>query len=62
MEGLTTEPFWKYQELPPFLLPELIKLDLVKASDSELSRVMRFWLRRPGLTLRESTALIVLAL
>ena len=60
--GLTTEPVWKYQELPPFLLPELIKLDFVEASDSELSRVMWFWLRRPRLTLHESTALIVLAL
>ena len=60
--GLTTEPVWKYQELPPFLLLELIKLDLVEASDSELSRVMWFWLRRPRLTLHESTALIVLAL
>jgi hypothetical protein len=60
--GLTTEPVWKYQELPPLLLPELIKLDLVEASDSELSRVMWFWLRRPRLTLHESTALIVSAL
>ena len=60
--GLTTEPVWKYQELPPFLLPELIKLDLVEASDSELSRVIWLWLRRPKLTLHESTALIVLAL
>jgi hypothetical protein len=59
---LTTEPVWKYQELPPFLLPELIKLDLIEASDSELSRVMRFWLRRPRLTLHESTALIVVVL
>src|SRR5208283_1565144 len=60
--GLTTEPVWKYQELPPFLSPELIKLDLVEASDSELSRVMWFWMRPPRLTLHESTALIVLAL
>jgi hypothetical protein len=60
--GLTTEPVWKYQELPPFLLPELIELDLVEADDSELSRVMWFWLRRPRLMLHESTALIVLAL
>ena len=60
--GLTAEPVWKYQESPPFLLPELIKLDLVEASDSELSRVMWFWLRRPRLTLYESTALIVVAL
>jgi hypothetical protein len=60
--GLTTEPVWKYQKLPPFLLPELIKLDLVEASDSELSRVMWFWLRRPRRTLPESTALIVVAL
>src|SRR5271167_4286961 len=27
--SLTTGPVWKYQELPHFLLPELIKLDLV---------------------------------
>jgi hypothetical protein len=60
--GLTTEPVWRYQELPPFLLPELIKLDLVEASDSELSRVMWFWLRRPGPALHESAALIFLAL
>ena len=60
--GLTAEPVWKYQELPPFLLPELIKLDLVEASDSELSRVMWFWLRRPRLTLHESTEFIVVAL
>ena len=59
--SLTAEPVRKYQELPPFLLPELIKLDLVEASDSELSRVMWFWLRRPRLTLHESTALVVLA-
>jgi hypothetical protein len=59
---LTTEPVWKYQELPPFLLPELMKLDLVEASDSELSRVMWFWLRRPRLTLHESTEFIVVAL
>jgi membrane protein YdbS with pleckstrin-like domain len=39
-----------------------MKRDLVEASDSELSRVMWFWLRRPGLALHESTALIVLAL
>jgi hypothetical protein len=57
--GLTTEPIWKYQELPPFLLPELIKLDLVKASDSELSRAMWFWLRRPELTFHASAALLV---
>jgi hypothetical protein len=58
--GLTREPVWKYQELPPFLLPELRELDLVEASDSELSRVMWFWLRRPRLTLDGSTALFVL--
>ena len=46
--GLTTEPVWKYQELPPFLLPELIKLDLVEASDSELSRVIWFCCAGPG--------------
>jgi hypothetical protein len=60
--GLTTEPIWKYQESPPFQLPELITLDLVEAGDSELSRVIWFWLRRPRLTFHESIALIVLAL
>jgi hypothetical protein len=60
--GLTTEPIWKYQESPPFRLPELITLDLVEAGDSELSRVIWFWLRRPRLTFHESIALIVLAL
>ena len=59
---LTTEPVWKYQELPPFLLPELIRLDLLEASDSELSRVMWFWLRQPRLTLHKSSALLVVAL
>lgn len=39
---LTTEPVWKYQELPPFLLSQLTNLDLLEASDSELSRVIWF--------------------
>ena len=59
---LTTEPVWKYQQLPPFLLPELMKLDLVEACDAELARVMWFWLRRPRPRLHESTVLIVFAL
>ena len=59
---LTTEPVWKYQESPPLLLPDLIKLDLVEACDSELPRAMWFWLRRSRLTLHEGTALIVVAL
>jgi hypothetical protein len=59
---LTREPVWKYRELPPFLFPELIKLDLVEAGDSELSRVMWFWFRRPRLALHKGTALIVVAL
>jgi hypothetical protein len=60
--GLTTEPVGKYQELPPFLLPELIKLDLVEAGDSEFSRVMWFWSRPPKPTLSESAALVIAAL
>jgi hypothetical protein len=56
---LISEPVWKYQELPPFLLPELTTRDLIQASDSELSRAMWFWLRRPKLAPHESATLIV---
>jgi uncharacterized membrane protein YccC len=60
--NLITEPVWKYEELPPFLLSQVTKLDLLEASDLELSRVMWFWLRRPKLMFHDRTALMAVAL
>ena len=59
---LITEPVWKYEELPPFLLSQLTESDLLEASDSELARVIWFWCRRPNLMFHDSTALVVVAL
>ena len=57
---LTAEPVWQYQELPPFRLPQLRKLNWHGADDSELSRAIWFWLRRPKSTLYESSTALVL--
>ena len=59
---LTTEPVWKYEELPPFLLSQVTESDLLEASESELARAIWFWLRRPKLRFRESAALMIVAL
>lgn len=59
---LTTEPVWKYEELPPFMLSQLTKFDLFEAGDSELSRAIWFWFRRPKLTFYDSAALVIVAL
>ena len=59
---LTTEPDWKYDELPPFLLSQLTESDLFEASDSELARVIWFWCRRPKLMFHDSAALAIVAL
>jgi hypothetical protein len=59
---LITEPVWKYEELPPLLLSQVTKLDLLEASDAELSRAMWFWLRRPKLMFHESAALMMLCI
>jgi hypothetical protein len=59
---LTTEPDWKYDELPPFLLSQLSESDLSEASDSELARVIWFWCRRPKLKFHDSAALVIVAL
>jgi hypothetical protein len=59
---LTTEPVWKYEELPPFLLSQVTERDLVEASDSELARVIWFWCRRPHLMFHESAVLMIAAL
>ena len=59
---LTTEPVWKYDELPPFRLSQLAKLDLFEANVEELARAIWFWCRRPKLTFHDSAAPIVVAL
>jgi hypothetical protein len=59
---LTTEPDWKYDELPPFRLSQLSEIDLLEASDSELARVIWFWCRRPKLKFHDSAALVIVAL
>src|ERR1700739_1922052 len=59
---LTSEPLWKYKELPPLLLAEVTKLDLFEIGDTELARAHWFWSRRPKLSLHESTALLVMGL
>jgi hypothetical protein len=59
---LITEPAWKYQEFPPYLLSQETKLDLLEASDSELSRAIWFWSRRPKLIFNHSAELMIVAL
>jgi hypothetical protein len=59
---LTTEPVWKYEELPPLLLRQLTKLDLFEVGDTELARAIWFWCRRPKLIFHDSTAPIIVAL
>jgi len=60
---LTTEPVWKYEELPPFLLPELIELDSSEVNDAECSRAIWFWShRRAKPALHDSFALMVATL
>jgi hypothetical protein len=61
-KDLTTEPAWRYEELPPFLLSQLTEVDLFAASDSELARAIWFWCRRPKLMFHESAALIIVGL
>ena len=59
---LTSEPVWKYPELPPLLVAALTKLDLFEVGDSELARAHWFWSRRPKLPLHQTTALLVAGL
>ena len=59
---LTTEPVWKYEELPPFLLSQITERDLLEASDSELARAIWFWCRRPKLIFHDSVAPIIVDL
>src|ERR1700760_1527330 len=57
-KDLTSEPVWKYEELPPLLLAELTNLDLFEVGDSELARAQWFWSHRRKLPLHKSTALL----
>jgi hypothetical protein len=59
---LSTEPVWRYDELPPFLLSQLTEHDLLEASQSELARVIWFWLRRPKFRFPESVAVTIVGL
>jgi hypothetical protein len=59
---LTTEPVWKYEESPPFMLSQLTEVDLLQASDSELARAIWFWCRRPKLMFHDSVAPMIVAL
>ncbi|MFZ0504127.1 MAG: hypothetical protein WAM44_10465, partial [Chthoniobacterales bacterium] len=59
---LTAEPVWKYEELPPLLLPDLTGLDLFELGDTELARAHWFWSRRPKLTFFERAAVMIVAL
>jgi hypothetical protein len=59
---LTSEPVWKYKELPPLLLAELTNLDLFEVGDSELARAQWFWSHRRKLPLHKSTALLFVGL
>ncbi|MFY9988979.1 MAG: hypothetical protein WAK31_29765 [Chthoniobacterales bacterium] len=59
---LTAEPVWKYEELPPLLLPDLTGLDLFELGDTELARAHWFWSRRPKLTFPERAAVMIVAL
>jgi hypothetical protein len=61
-KDFTSEPVWKYEELPPVLLAELTRLDLFEVGDSELARAHWFWSRRPKLALHQSAALLVAGL
>jgi hypothetical protein len=59
---LTSEPLWKYQELPPLLLAEVTQLDLFEVGDSELAQAQWLWSCRPKLTPQASTALLAAGL
>jgi hypothetical protein len=58
---LTTEPVWKYDESPPFMLSQLTEVELLQASDTELARSIWFWCRRPKLIFNDSVALVIVA-
>ena len=61
-KDVTTEPAWKYDELPPFMISQLTERDLLEASDSELARTMWFWSRRLKVRFHGSAGLIIVAL
>jgi hypothetical protein len=57
---LEAEQQWKYRELPPVTLFEMLKLNLLYADESELARAAWFWLRRPKTPLPKSLLFILL--
>lgn len=59
---LTSEPIWKYEILPPFLVSQLTEHHLLAADDSEISRTIWFWYRRPKLMFYENAVLVIVAL
>ena len=61
-KDLITEPAWRYEELPPFLLSQLTEVDLFAASDWELARAIWFWCRRPKLMFHDSAALMIVTI
>jgi hypothetical protein len=60
--ALTAEPVWKYEELPPLLLPDVCGLDLFEVGDTELARAHWFWSRRPKLMFPARAAVMIAAL
>lgn len=59
---LTREPVWKYEVMPPFRVSQLTEQHLLAASDSEISRAIWFWYRRPKLMFCDTAALVIVAL
>jgi hypothetical protein len=48
---LIAQPVRQYQELPPFVLLQLLNLDPRATDQSEYARAVWFWLHRPKLIL-----------
>ena len=59
---LTSQPIWKYEVLPPFRVSKLTEHHLLAAGDSEISRTIWFWYRRPKLMFYDNAALVIVAL
>ena len=59
---LTREPIWKYEISPPFLVSKLTEHHLLAADDSEISRTIWFWYRRPKLMFYDTAVLVIMAL
>jgi hypothetical protein len=62
MEGSHHGTSLEVRRITPFLVSRLTRHDLLEASDSELSRAIWFWCRRPKLMFHDSVALMIVAL